>query len=57
MPPPVEPAHAPITIRAIKTTLENSGQREKSTVPKPVVVMIEPTEKETWCTASPTVGK
>ena len=44
-------------IRIPRMTRENSGHVAKSSVPKPVVVMTELTEKATWCTASRTVLK
>ena len=46
MPPPVEPAQAPTTIRHSRMVLEKLGQRSKSVVAKPVVVMILATWKE-----------
>ena len=39
-PPPVDPAQAPMTMSSTRVCLENSGQRLKSTVAKPVVVMM-----------------
>ena len=57
MPPPVDPAHAPMAIRMSSTVLENSGHFAKSAVPKPVVVMTEPTEKATWWIVWNTVEK
>ena len=45
MPPPVLPAQAPTNINTTRIVLENSGQRSKSVVAKPVVVMIVPTWK------------
>ena len=44
MPPPVEPALAPMTIRHSSMVLEKLGHRSKSVVAKPVVVMM----LETW---------
>ena len=43
-PPPVEPADAPTIMRNTRITRENSGQRSKFSVPKPVVVMTDETE-------------
>ena len=43
MPPPVEPAQAPKIINATKRALEKAGHRLKSTVEKPVVVIMEET--------------
>ena len=42
-PPDVEPAHPPINIRQNKMPFESSGQRLKSAVEYPVVVIIEET--------------
>ena len=39
-PPPVEPAQAPMIMSSTSVCLENSGQKLKSTVAKPVVVMM-----------------
>jgi len=41
--PAVDPAHPPINIKVIRTALENEGHMSKSTVEKPVVLMIETT--------------
>ena len=41
MPPPVEPAHAPITLNITKKIGRNEGQTAKSSLAKPVVVVIE----------------
>ena len=41
MPPPVEPAQAPMNIISSSTKREASGQRSKSAVQKPVVVMTD----------------
>ena len=49
MPPPVLPAQAPMNIIITITNLENIGHRLKSTVPYPVVVITEATEKKAWC--------
>ena len=46
MPPPVDPAQAPTNINTIKIPLEKVGQVLKSTVAKPVVVMMEDTWKK-----------
>ena len=43
MPPPVEPAHAPMNISSTISSLLNAGHWLKSTVEKPVVVMIDAT--------------
>ena len=48
MPPPVEPAQAPTNISTTRMDLEKVGQRSKSTVPKPVVVIMEETWKKAW---------
>ena len=42
-PPPVLPAQAPIIISRRIIAFENAGQRLKSVVAKPVVVIIEAT--------------
>ena len=39
-PPPVDPAQAPTAIRQSRMALEKAGQTSKSTVEKPVVVMM-----------------
>ena len=44
MPPPVEPAQAPQNIRSTSTVFAAECQRSKSTVAKPVVVMMV----DTW---------
>ena len=54
IPPPVLPAHAPKNISPKIITFENSGQRLKSTVLKPVVEIKEATVKNTCLMASPT---
>ena len=43
MPPPVEPAHAPMNISSTSRARLNVGHRSKSTVEKPVVVMMDAT--------------
>ena len=43
IPPPVLPAHAPMNIRSTRICLENSGNKLKSVVLYPVVVIIDPT--------------
>ena len=43
MPPPVLPAQAPINIKRTRIVFGIVGQRLKSTVAKPVVVMMEAT--------------
>ena len=43
MPPPVLPAQAPTNIKSTRTLREVAGQRLKSQVEKPVVVMMEAT--------------
>ena len=43
MPPPVLPAQAPINIKSTRIVFGIVGQRLKSTVAKPVVVMMEAT--------------
>ena len=53
MPPPVEPAQAPINMSSTRIVLENSGHRLKSVLPKPVVEMMEATWKAAWRTLSP----
>ena len=45
-PPPVLPAHAPMNISNTSSVREYSGHWSKSIVPKPVVVMIDETEKK-----------
>ena len=47
-PPPVEPADAPIIIRATIIILESSGHLSKSVVTKPVVVIMLDTWKKLW---------
>ena len=54
MPPPVEPAQAPQNIRANMMNFEVVGQRLKSVVENPVVVMTESTWKNESVTVSPT---
>ena len=44
-PPPVLPAHAPMNISNTRIVREYCGHWSKSMVPKPVVVMIDETEK------------
>ena len=41
MPPPVEPAHAPITLNITRKIGRNEGQAAKLSLVKPVVVVIE----------------
>ena len=41
IPPPVEPAHPPMNISRIRTTLDAPGHASKFSVQKPVVVIIE----------------
>ena len=41
MPPPVEPAHAPITLNITKKIGRKEGQIAKLSLAKPVVVVIE----------------
>ena len=53
MPPPVEPAQAPMNINVTKMALEKVGHWLKSTVAKPVVVMMEETWKNAWRRLSP----
>ena len=48
IPPPVLPAQAPHIIRKIITFLDSCGQRSKSVVEYPVVVIIEPTWNAAW---------
>ena len=55
-PPPVEPADAPTIIRNARITRENSGQRSKFSVQKPVVVMTDETENAAWWTAAWKLG-
>ena len=52
-PPPVLPAQAPININNTRIVFEACGQRSKSWVAKPVVVIMEATWNEAWCSASP----
>ena len=52
-PPPVLPAHAPTNIRKTRMLLESSGHWSKSTVEKPVVVMMEDTWKALCRRVSP----
>ena len=51
-PPPVEPAQAPMNIRIKSTVLEAVGQRSKSVVAKPVVVITDATWKSDLLKAS-----
>ena len=53
-PPAVEPAQPPTNISATRMALENVGQVLKSTVAKPVVVIIEETWKNAWRRLVPT---
>ena len=53
MPPPVLPAQAPTNISMTSTSLERVGQRSKSQLEKPVVVMMEPTWNAAWRSATP----
>ena len=55
MPPPVLPAQAPTNISSTSTSFASVGQRSKSQLEKPVVVMMEPTWKAAWRSASPKV--
>ena len=48
IPPPVDPAQAPIIISDNKIPLEKVGQRLKSVVIKPVVVIIVATWKAAY---------
>ena len=48
MPPPVEPAQAPKSMRSTSRVRENSGHRSKSTLEKPVVEMMVDTWKKAW---------
>ena len=52
-PPPVLPAQAPISMRSTSTVFGADGQRSKSVVPNPVVVMMEATWKKASCSALP----
>ena len=52
-PPPVEPAQAPQIIRKTIIALERAGQRSKSVVENPVVVIILETWNAAWRKASP----
>ena len=54
MPPPVEPAHAPINIRKTRIIFVKTGQVSKFVVEKPVVVIIEATWKTEYLIESPT---
>ena len=47
-PPPVEPAQAPIRVRTKSKALEKAGQVLKSSVAKPVVVIMEETVNSAW---------
>ena len=48
IPPPVEPAQAPMNINITKMALDKGGHKLKSVVAKPVVVMMEETWKKAW---------
>jgi DTW domain-containing protein YfiP len=48
IPPPVDPAQAPINIRVTRTALDRVFQVLKSTVEYPVVVIIDDTWKKAW---------
>ena len=48
MPPPVEPALAPMTMRHSRMVFEKLGHWSKSVVAKPVVVVILETWKAAW---------
>ena len=54
MPPPVDPAQAPMNIRITRMAWENTGQVLKSAVAKPVVVMMEVTWKKAYRRELPT---
>ena len=47
-PPPVLPAQAPMNISRISSHFEYWGHKLKSTVPKPVVLMMVETLKKAW---------
>ena len=51
-PPPVLPAQAPMNINTTSRPLENSGHLSKSTVEKPVVVMMDATWNAAWWKAA-----
>ena len=53
-PPPVEPPDPPTNISATSRNWLATGQRLKSAVPKPVVVISETTWNEAWRRDSPT---
>ena len=55
IPPPVDPAQAPTTIRERRMALENSGHRFQSAVQNPVVVMMAATWKEAYLNACSTL--
>ena len=48
IPPPVLPAQAPMSIKVTRIVRGTAGHRLKSTVAKPVVVMMVPTWKAAW---------
>ncbi len=56
MPPPVEPAQAPMNIMVTSSTLEKLGHRSKSAVTKPVVEMTDDTVNSTLRKHSSSVG-
>ena len=55
MPPPVLPAQAPMNMSKTSTVLLAAGQRLKSVVANPVVVMMVETWKAAWVKASKAV--
>src|SRR5699024_4684625 len=56
IPPPVDPAQAPINIKITSNIRDSSGHRLKSAVAKPVVEITEATWKAAVRTASAYVG-
>ena len=52
IPPPVELAQAPMNMSATRTNFARAGQRSKSVVAKPVVVMMVDTWKKECLNAS-----
>ena len=56
IPPPVLPAQAPININRTMTVLLVWDHKSKSAVAKPVVVIMEPTWKAAWRSASAPVS-
>ena len=57
MPPPVEPAHAPTNISIRSSVLEAHGQRLKSEMEKPEVLIMDAAVKAAWRNASPKLPK